>query len=37
MGGPSRESANRDVWENFDRAAIMRDFYESMDRFTLVR
>ena len=25
------------IWENFDRAAIMRDFYESMDRFTLAR
>lgn len=25
------------VWENFDKAAIMRDFYASMDRFELVR
>jgi purine nucleosidase len=25
------------VWENFDRAAIMRDFYASMERFTLAR
>lgn len=25
------------VWENFDSAAIMRDFYASMERFTLVR
>jgi purine nucleosidase len=25
------------VWENFDRAAIMRDFYASMERFELVR
>ena len=25
------------LWENFDRAAIMRDFYASMERFTLVR
>lgn len=25
------------VWENFDSAAIMRDFYASMERFELVR
>ncbi len=25
------------VWENFDSAAIMRDFYASMERFALVR
>ena len=25
------------VWENFDTAAIMRDFYASMERFDLVR
>jgi hypothetical protein len=25
------------VWEDFDRAAIMRDFYASMERFELVR
>jgi hypothetical protein len=25
------------VWENFDTAAIMRDFYASMERFELVR
>jgi purine nucleosidase len=25
------------VWENFDGAAIMRDFYASMERFALVR
>ena len=25
------------VWENFDSAAIMRDFYASMERFDLVR
>ena len=25
------------VWENFDSTAIMRDFYASMERFTLAR
>jgi hypothetical protein len=25
------------VWENFDKAAIMRDFYASMERFELVK
>lgn len=25
------------VWENFDKAAIMRDFYASMERVELVR
>jgi hypothetical protein len=25
------------VWENFDGAAIMRDFYASMERFALAR
>jgi purine nucleosidase len=25
------------IWENFDRAAIMRDFYASIERFTLAR